>query len=191
MARIGFVVEGKTLETLLRNSLCPWLQRKGITATIINAGARSRLIEKASQYLRDLRLKRCQRIFFVLDQEKDPCPPATAKRLESLRGEPEAVVCVAAPMLEAWLLADSEAVRKATGQSFGDLTDSLPDPVDTLKTLFFQKYHQNVSKMEMAKTISRYFSLERAARNNHSAARFLRKLNEAVEQILHESGEGG
>ncbi|MFN3763137.1 MAG: DUF4276 family protein [Anaerolineae bacterium] len=191
MARIGFVVEGKTLETLLRYSLCPWLQRKGVTATIIDAGGHSRLIKEASQHLRGLRRKRCQRIFFVLDQEKDPCPPATAKRLESVRGEPDAVVCVVAPMLEAWLLADSEAVQKATGQSFGDPTDSLPNPVDTLKTLFSKKYRQSFSKMEMAKIISRYFSLERAARNNHSAARFFRKVNEAVEQILQESGEGG
>jgi|GEM_PF-6020003 len=84
-------------------------------------------------------------------------------------------------MLEAWLLADEEAIQKATGQSSGhQFTDELPDPVDMLKTLFYRKDHQWRTEMEMARIVARYCCLERAAARNHSANRFLTKLRERL-----------
>lgn len=181
MPRIGFVVEGKSLETLFRESLCPWLRKKGITPEVINAGGRSRLIRDAPRHLNVLRIKGCARVFFVLDQESDPCPPATAQRLGNVRSEPDVTVCVVARALEAWLLADHQAVQKATGQSGGlSPTDPISDPVSELKHLFFKKYRRWYTEIEMAKAAGRYFALERAAANNHSAARFLRKIQETL-----------
>ncbi|MBC7225770.1 MAG: DUF4276 family protein [Thermoflexales bacterium] len=179
MRRVGFVVEGKSLEVLFQESLCPWLRQRGIAVKVVNAGGRSLLIRDASRHLDVLRRSGFERIFFVLDQETDPCPPATAKRLDSVRSEPDVVICVAARMLEAWLLADNEAIQRATGlPGWSGLTDSLPDPVSELKDLFFQKYGHWYTKMEMARRVGRYFQLERAADRNRSAARFWRKLNE-------------
>lgn len=177
MLRVGFVVEGKSAEVLFRESLYPWLQRKGIAAKIINAGGRSRLIRDASEHLKALRLSGCRRVFFILDQEADPCPPATAERLRFVRAEPDVTICVAARMLEAWSLADSEAVQKVTGQSYpSGPTDFLADPSSELKSLFFKRHKRWYTEVEMAKAIGRRFCLERAALGNHSAARFLRKI---------------
>ncbi|MCS7282883.1 MAG: DUF4276 family protein [Anaerolineae bacterium] len=182
MLRVGFVVEGKSAEILFRENFYPWLQRKGITAKIINAGGRSRLIRDASEHLKALRLSGCKRIFFVLDQEADPCPPAAANRLGAVRAEPDVTVCVVARMLEAWLLADSQAVYSVTGQPYrSNPTDFLADPVSELKNLFFKKHRRWYTEAEMAKAIGRCFQLERAAKGNRSAARFLRKIEELVE----------
>ncbi len=177
MSRVGFVLEGKSLEILFRESIGPWLQQRGLSVKIINAGGRSQLIRDAPKHLNALRSWECRKIFFVLDQEDDPCPPATAQRLASVLSEADVEVCVVARMLEAWLLADSEAVQKATGQSFRSTpTDTITDPALELKNLFFKKNKQWYTEVEMARAVGRYFHLERAAKGNHSAARFLRKI---------------
>lgn len=140
MPQVGFVVEGRSLEMLFRESLCPWLRQEGVVPKVINAGGRSRLIRDAFKHLNALRISGCTRVFFVLDQESDPCPPATAQRLGNVRSEPDVTVCVVARTLEAWLLADRQAILKATGQPFGlSPTDFLSDPVTELKGLFFKK----------------------------------------------------
>lgn len=181
MPQVGFVVEGRSLEMLFRESLCPWLRQEGVIPKVINAGGRSRLIRDAFKHLNALRISGCTRVFFVLDQESDPCPPATAQRLGNVRSEPDVTVCVVARTLEAWLLADRQAILKATGQPFGlSPTDFLSDPVTELKGLFFKKHKRWYTEVEMAKAVGRHFSLERAAASNHSAARFLKKIKEML-----------
>ncbi len=175
--RIGIVVEGKSEEVLFRE-LRPWFQRRGKTLVIINAQERPRLIQDARRHLQALRLKGCSQIVFLLDQEDDECPPATASRLNTVREEADVLVCVAARKMEAWLLADTEAVRQATQQEFQDLpTDSLVQPDERLKELFRRRYGRSWSKVEMVKAFSSWLDLARAARGNRSAQRFLNRLS--------------
>jgi len=181
MTRIAFVVEGATAYEVFDRAICPQLKQKGIQVKLVKRPNRDKLIADAGNNLDDLRQAGYQHVFFVLDQEDDECPPATARRLEGIRQEPDVIVCVVSRMLEAWLLADGEAIQKATGQFSGpQFTDELPDPVDVLKTLFHRKDHQWRTKMEMARIVARYFCLERAAVRNHSANRFLKKLRERL-----------
>jgi|YNPNPStandDraft_1061719.scaffolds.fasta_scaffold40503_2 hypothetical protein len=179
MTRIAFVVEGPTAESVFEGAISPRLRQKGIQVKLVKCPGRDKLIAEAEFHLENLRKRGYQHIFFILDQEKDECPPATAKRLEKIRQEPDVIVCVVSRMLEAWLLADKEAIQKATGQSSGHkFTDELPDPVDVLKTLFYRKDQQWRTEKEMARMVARHFCLERAAARNHSAHRFLTKLRE-------------
>jgi hypothetical protein len=175
--RIGIVVEGDT-ERRLFEAFRSWFQGRGLEVKIVQANGRPRLIQQACSHLEVMRLKQCQHILFLLDQDNDPCPPAVAALLKGIHQEPDAIICVVARELEAWFLADTGAIYQATGQQFTNVpTDELDRPAERLKELFYHsKYHKSMTKMEMMRAISAHFDFERAAQGNRSANRFLRKL---------------
>lgn len=175
--RIGLVVEGDS-ERRLFEDLRPWFRSRGLDIKVVQAGGRPRLIQEARQHLEVLRLRNCQRVFFLLDQDDDPCPPAVVNLLGVLRQDPDVIICVIARELEAWLLADTAAVHKATGQTVpASQTDDLDQPVYRLKQLFHRgPGHKYPTKTEMVRRLSRHFDLDRAASGNRSARRFVRKL---------------
>ena len=174
--RIGIVVEGDTERRLFEEHR-PWFLAQGLEVKVAQAGGRPRLIQEARSHLEVMRLKKCRYTFFLLDQDDDPCPPAVAALLQDVRGEPDAIICVMCRELEAWFLADTPAILKATGQRFTGLpTDGLERPAERLKELFHHSKRKFLTKMEMIRAISPHFDFERAAQGNCSASRFLRKL---------------
>ncbi len=176
MVRLGMVVEGRSDCEFLEKKR-PWFNQQGFALTIHQARDRSRLIRKARRRLEILQQKGCQKVFFFIDQDRDECPPATAKLLTDVAREKDAIVCVVARELEAWFLADQEAVTKATGQRFKRRpTDRIPDPKETLKNLFYKKRKKFLTEPEMVRALCPHFSFERAAEGNGSARRFLKKL---------------
>lgn len=174
--RIGIVVEGDTERRLFENHRA-WFQERGLEIKVAQANGRPRLIQEARSHLEVMRLKQCQYTFFLLDQDDDDCPPAVAAQLQEVSKEPDTIICVTARELEAWFLADTVAVLKATGQRFtGIPTDELTRPAERLKELFHHSKRKSLTKMEMMRAISPHFALDRAARGNRSAGRFLNKL---------------
>jgi hypothetical protein len=174
---IGIVVEGDT-ERRLFEKYRSWFQTRGLEVKVVQANGRPRLIQEARSHLAVMRLKRCEYTFFLLDQDDDQCPPAVAALLQEVRREPDAIVCVVARELEAWFLADTHAILKATGQRFtGIPTDEIDRPAERLKELLYRsKHHKFLTKMEMMRAICPHFDFDRAAQGNCSAGRFLRKL---------------
>lgn len=175
--RIGLVVEGDS-ERWLFEELRPWFRGRGFDIKVVQAGGRPRLIQEARQHLEVLRLRNCERVFFLLDQDDEPCPPAVVTFFGALQQDSDVVICVIARELEAWLLADTSAVHKATGQTVPAMqTDDLDQPVHRLKQLFYRgRSHKYPTKTEMVRRLSRHFDLDRAASGNRSARRFVRKL---------------
>ena len=68
--RIGLVVEGDS-ERRLFEELHPWFRDRGLDIKVVQAGGRPRLIQEARQHLEVLRLRNCERIFFLLDQDDE------------------------------------------------------------------------------------------------------------------------
>jgi len=183
--RVGIVVEGDTERRLLENHRS-WFQTRGLEVKVVQANGRPRLIQEARFHLEVMRLKQCEYTFFLLDQDDDQCPPATAALLQEVRREPDAIVCVVARELEAWFLADAHAILKATGQRFtGIPTDEIDRPAEQLKELFHRsKHHKFLTKMEMMRAISPHFDFERAAQGNCSVSRLLRKLPRGLVYVI-------
>lgn len=179
---LGIVVEG-TSDLIFLKQNAPWWRQKGFVLKVRQAQGRPRLIRDAQKHLDLLRQQGCHYVLFLLDQDQDPCAPATARRLANLRREPDVLVCVCVRELEAWFLADGQALQVATGTTFSHLpTDSLRDAKAQLKRLFQRRIGKFPTEVEMARRIAPHFSLERAAQGNRSAARCLHKLL----ALLHE-----
>lgn len=174
---LGIVVEGPS-DKLFFESHKRWFEEQGVALKIVQTRGRSAMIQEAEKHLKSLWLKGCQKVFFFLDQDADVCPPFTAERLKSVAGESDAVICVMARALEAWLLADEEAITRATGQPFkSQPTDALDRPKEILKGLFRRRHHGIAPPdRRMVATLCHHFSFERAAENNASLCRFLKNL---------------
>ncbi len=180
MVSLGIVVEGdsdRDFFNFFKEKKPSWFNERGFRiAIIIRTEGRPRLIRKARRHLENLRLKGCQKVLFFIDQHKDECPPATADRLRDIAKEDDVLVCVVARALEAWFLADQEAIKRVTGQQFGDLpTDDIDQPKEILKKLF-RKRIRFPTEEKMVRALCPHFSFERAAEGNKSARRFLKKL---------------
>lgn len=176
---IGIVVEGIS-DSIFLESKTEWFKsKKYCIVKIIPANGRGKLIKDAPKHLRLLQKIKCDRIIFFLDQDGDPCPPYTAKRLNSVRQKEGVLICVMTTELEGWLLADSEAVRKATGKHFDKETDKVTYAKEKLKELCRKWPNDIVTDTEAVKKISPYFSFERAHLRNASLRRFLRKIENA------------
>ncbi len=113
--RIGLVVEGPTDKAFF-GSLNSWFQELGFLPLITKSSGRDHMIRDAEKHLRLHRAKGCVLVLFCLDQNDDACPPETAERLATVRSESDVLVVVMARELEAWLLADEEAIRTASGK---------------------------------------------------------------------------
>lgn len=178
LRRVGLVVEGETERKFFEQQK-QWFQQKGIALAVVAANGKPRLVQEADRHLSVLRLRGCERVFFLIDQDDGECAPAVAKTLQAVRRETDVVVCVLTRTLEAWVLADTVAIHKATGGQPGPVpTDVLSNPDQKLRDLFFRKFHRHLSKMEMIQRASRHLSLDRCAQANASARRFVSKLNQ-------------
>ncbi|MFB0545568.1 MAG: hypothetical protein ACETWB_01540 [Anaerolineae bacterium] len=173
---LGIVVEGPS-DRLFFKSQRRWFEEQGFAFKIVQTRGRSIMIREAENLLESFRLKGCRKVFFFLDQHADVCPPFTAERLKRVAHEEDVVICVIARALEAWFVADEEAVARATGQSFKKQpTNALDKPKDILKELFKRGRHMSLTEIEMVRAICLYFSFERATEGNASLRRFINKL---------------
>lgn len=175
---LGIVVEGRSDKEFCQKLFRPWLIQQGYRSIrVVVPGDRSRLIRDAQKHYDTLSLQGCIRVLFLLDQDHDECPPITAN-LINVR-EDNILVCVAARALEAWLLADSDAVNSATGHPPPrGRTDTIQNPKRDLQALFYRSNYKYPTEMQMIKSISPRYSLERAAERNRSLQRLLERIRE-------------
>ncbi|MEN8219325.1 MAG: hypothetical protein ABFS56_23785 [Pseudomonadota bacterium] len=190
MVRVGFVVEGYCEKILLESSnFRHWARQHNIQICdpIINAcGGGNLCPKKIEASITECRiLASPDKIMVLTDLECDPCVTATKARIGN--GYIDQIM-VAKKALEAWFMADTEAMRRwlknddFQGEPEPEKTPDMP--WDYLKEIA-RNYHKDrrgtgARKTRFAKTmINRFgFSIERAANhpNCPSAKYFLEKL---------------
>lgn len=189
--RIGFVVEGDCEKLLIESAnFRTWATQQGleICDPVINAWGNGNLCNKQIEVW----IKKCfseakpDKIVVLTDLECDPCVTQVKQRIGNQR---VAKVFVAKKALEAWFLADTQAMNKWLGQN--DFVETHPEstpemPWQRLKQIVHELRQQSIKvrgpgdKLPFTKKMLKDFgfSIERAA--NHpqcsSAKYFLENL---------------
>lgn len=184
---VGFIVEGDSEKLLVESPMfTAWLEQHQLQlGPVINANGINNIL--TPQHLQT-RIQLCQRgtptptvIVLLLDLEQEPCYTSVKQRIHT---DSDTLICIARKAVEAWFLADSEALSKWLGQDYTYLNPEATQemPWETLKILAaqFQSRGTGTSKVMFAKQYLKHkdFCLERAAQHPHcpSAAYFLDKL---------------
>ncbi len=191
MVRIGFVVEGDGEKLLIESAnFRNWATQQGleICDPVINACGGGNLCSKQI----DVYITQClnqakpDKIVVLTDLECDPCVTAVKRRIGN---QGVAKVFVAKKAVEAWFLADTQAINKWLGQT--DFVEANPEltlemPWQRLKQIVHELEQQGIKvrgpgdKLPFTKKMLKHygFSIERAANHPHgaSAKYFLEKL---------------
>ena len=175
MKSLSIVVEGSS-DKLFFSALTPWFNGQGFTPRFFSAKDRGRLIRDAAKHV--AALSNSDLIVFALDQDDDDCPPTTANRLAHVRSQTR-LISVSSRCMEAWLLADTNAIRTATGSSYNSsgFTDDILDPAARIREVFYSAFKQHFSKPELASKVAPHFSPDRARSRNRSLERFVQRLS--------------
>jgi len=190
----GFIVEGDCEAILLKDaSFINFLALININYSkelVINAEGKNRLYnskadfskieQKISDWILGLQTKGAEIIFFLLDfDNSDPCFTQFKQKVFHKAGNH---IIIAKQALEAWFLADTEALSLYFQKRIAgiDFPESFSVPFDEIKALRLSHSGKSVSdkKMLTRHILSSGFSLTRAAAhpNCPSAAYFLKKL---------------
>lgn len=184
MVKLGFIVEGDTEKILLDSpAFKDFLRYLNVDhiPDIANAEGSSKLLpHNILQYTRSLLAKGAQRIFVLTDLDAKKCVTQTIQRVSPL---PDQTVIVSIKQIEAWFLADTNALRKFLKRSdyYCEFPETIPDPYEEIKKIRQQYWNRGVDKKVLAKQmIKSGFSVENAAKhsNCNSAKYFLKKLSE-------------
>jgi hypothetical protein len=190
MVKVGFVVEGYCEKILLESSnFRDWAEQNSIQICdpIINACGGGNLCQKNIEAsITECRLlANPDKIMVLTDLECDPCVTATKARIGN--GTIDQII-VAKKALEAWFMADTEAMRRwfknDDFQGEPKPENTLGMPWDSLKEIarnhHKEKRGPGTRKTSFAKTMINLFgfSIERAANhpNCSSAKYFLEQL---------------
>ena len=139
MVKVGFIVEGSTEKIVIESQLFrTWALQQGIEiiSPVIDAkGGGNLLPQNIEPMIRQLRLGDPDHIFIVTDLEYDPNPEIVRARIGH---EHTDLIFIAVKAMEAWFLADTDAMRKWLGVI--DLFEHSPEetvgmPWDRLKEL--------------------------------------------------------
>lgn len=186
MVTVGFIVEGDSEKVLVESAMfTAWLKQHQLQlGPVINAdGNKNILTPQRLQPLIQLCLNRMSvvgPIVLLLDLDDAPCYTSVKQQISAS----SPLICIARQAIEAWYLADTQALSTWLGQ---DYTHPSPEatgemPWDTLRKLAaqFQRQGPGPSKVIFTRRYLKHqaFSLERAAQHPHcpSAAYFLNKL---------------
>ena len=171
--RIAFIVEGPSDKIVLQSQL-PWFSGLGLQVEFTPVGGKTRMCKKAASFHKTQTIRGMQKAIFLPDQNADRCAKVTRQKV-GMDDCPCALTVVLKKELEAWLLADGEAVTGATGKHYrpAGQTDFIRHPKQELTRKFARALGYNPTEVEMASEMSRYFSITRAANYNTSAKRFL------------------
>lgn len=177
---IGIGVEGPSdrifWEKLLRRRF------RRVNFHVWNMGNRHRLIREAPRLIETFRGAHFHCVFIIVDRNDTPCVSAVfeefdpAVRVEARRPLPErsVFVCVAIKELEAWYLADGQAINNILPRSL------YTEPPDTatmgaereLKRLWSLHYNTAFNKLDFAAQMAAAFDPQRAQRHSKSFTYF-------------------
>ena len=173
---IGLVVEGPSDLIFFESQKTFFQSRHHFVVKIVPTHGKKNMIKDAHKHLKILRSLQCDKVIYFIDQDFDACPPATAARLNSIKQEADVLICVLTRELEGWFLADSDAVKKATGQNYNSHTDDVTDAKEVLRALFKKDPLEVVTDIEVAKSMLPHYFFPRASNRNRSITRFLCKI---------------
>lgn len=119
-------VEGPSDYIFWNKVLHKYLKRSGIRFDIRIMKTKEKLIKRTPDLLDDSKNLHYKACFIVLDRDKDPCCDAVLESFDQVIQEEARKdlserflhVCVAIRELEAWYLADSDAVQEVFGCSY-------------------------------------------------------------------------
>lgn len=181
--KISLIVEGPSDEIVLGEQK-NWFDLLGLEVDIHPTGGKSSMINKARKYCKIAMYTGSEKTIFLPDQDKDICAMVTRQRIgiDSLDG---AVTIVMKRKLEAWILADGKCMQDSIGAHYSPVgqTDTEVDCKNKLLHMIKSKRGYLPTTVQAAKIIAKYFSIDRAARNNTSVKRF----KEFIEGISQDS----
>lgn len=160
-----------------------WFSSFGIEIDIVPAGGKKNMINKANKFYKIAVLQKSDHIIFLPDQNNDSCALVTRQKI----GMDSCGRCITIAIkreLEAWILADGKSLRDSIDLIYEPpgFTDTELDPKQKLYALIKRKLGYFPSSIEATNLVKSYFSIERAANNNHSAARFKRFIENILSQ---------
>ena len=183
MKKVAIITEGLSDISIL-NSLNSWFSEKELEVMFINAESKSKMIKNARKHYQTSIYSGCEYVIFLVDQNGEPCVTAVKDKiqLDNIRRVNKLVL---KREMEAWMLADGQAIRTATSVHYfpSGMTDRMDDPKQTLKNIFKRGLGYAPTTLEMADSISPYFSIDRSAGNNTSALRF-KNIIENSDQLI-------
>jgi len=196
VVKIGFVVEGDTEKLLIESILFhKWAAQNQIEigTPIINAGGGGNLCAKNIGKYIDACLTQVKpdKLVVLTDLECEPCITQVKQRISDER---VAKIFVARKAIEAWFLADTEAMQ--AWLKYSEFSEDFPEqtiqmPWERLREVgkTFHKRDPGGKVLFTRNMINRFsFSIERAATHPQcqSAKYFLEKLKE-IAQLAHKS----
>lgn len=169
MVTVGFVVEGDSDEFLPRSeAFRNWLREEcdlEVVDPIVNAGGNGNMCtRKIKDYVDKLRIQsNPDRVVVLADLDPDHCAPCIKKRKEIIGDDDIDLVVIARKAIESWFLADTEAMRRWTGDD--GFTETTPEtlarmPWDRLKELGRNRGRGPGSKVTFAKKFIRDFKFD-------------------------------
>jgi hypothetical protein len=175
--KVGIIVEGLS-DKLLIDKIISEVSRDDLESNVYIGGSKEQIIKDADKHYKVNKLLGCQHIIFVIDQDRCLCI-TEAKDLIKLKEEVKAIRFIVCRELEAWILADGQAVTSVSGKSYSPagITDGIDGPKEVLGNLI-RRIGYLPSELEMVNMILPHFSITRCIRNNNSANRFYQLLRD-------------
>jgi len=116
MVKVGFIVEGDTEKVIVESpAFADWLTANGITLVqpVVNAeGGGNLLPHNIDPFVARLRQAQAEHIVILTDQEDESGPDVVRQRIGQKHTN---LVFVAVKAIEAWFLADTQAMRHWLG----------------------------------------------------------------------------
>lgn len=183
---IGVGVEGPSDKEFWEKVLHK--HHRGLRFDIRNMKNRTKLISATPRLVESFRSAGCQRCIILIDRDSEPCPRSVIELFDPLiiaeATQPPAErfvsIVVAVRELEAWYLADSEAVRavlpEATVEDHPD-TDVI-GAEGKLRSYWQEQYEVGTpNKIDFARSIAPKFNPTRAAQSSTSFSYFWNRLD--------------
>jgi hypothetical protein len=189
MVTVGFVVEGDSDEFLPQSqAFRDWLRDECnlvVVDPVVNAGGNGNMCNrKIKDYVDKLRIQaNPDKIVVLADLDPDQCAPCIEKRKEIIGNNGIDLVVIARKAIESWFLADTEAMKRWTGDD--GFHEPEPEdlegmPWDRLKEIGRNGRRGPGSKVAFAKKFIRVhkFDVRRSANHQNcpSARYFIEKL---------------
>jgi len=184
MVKLGFIVEGITEKIILESSdFFHYLDSLNIAyvPVVIDVKGNGNLLpDKISQYTKILSDKGATDIFILTDLDEEQCITNTKARITT---QVNRFVIVSIKTIEAWFLADSEAMRRYFNdpEFYFDYPETVKKPFEEIKVIRKSKIGRGFNdKRVLANTLVHRigFSIQRSAKhpNCPSAKYFIDKI---------------
>lgn len=178
MVKIGFIVEGACEKVLIESKVFQeWAERHGIVVThpVVNArGGGNLLPQNIEPSIAQIQLSQPDHIVILTDLEREASEELVRQRIGEKHTD---LIFIAVKALEAWYLADSEAMKKwlGLGGFYEGKPQETPDlPWDRLKEIAKEKNKRGPGPNKIKFSINMVerfgFDLARAAQHPHCSS---------------------